>query len=539
MPTIPDATQLGRRVPTARRSMASMDLTQGAQAMEGLGRSLMGAGQVVEQVQEREESERSALERAQAESAWLVSGIESKGKYKDDDNYSDLPKRFSEETKKNRDEIAKSITDPTSRQLFIERTNVDLASGTEWANTRSFELEGDHQTARLGEDLDKIRSSALETEDNEARQRLLENALERIDLHEENGFFGTGGKTKASGMKQKFARDFAQTKVEMENDPDERLKMIKGPLGKMLTPEFKDSVKDAAQTEKKETKAYALAEEWRAKGLGISEMRDKSSKIKDIELRKMVEDRYKYQYALDEKAGKDLQISNYEEYASRIENQDITYADIPVEERNKMTAALRSNLRSLDKSLATNTFAKESDPDVFDKLTGMLARGEQDEARLYFTENSSKLKKEHYYKFSKETQEPTADEKNLLTRLGRISAFFPKQDDKAIKGIKYEMYEWETWFKETNGKPPSDKEYDDTLRSLGQEYDYGFRPGEIWTFDKPVFKTEFASEYMILKTLSETDQAATLSKITEAFSKRHGRDPNPAELLENYQAVVR
>lgn len=295
-----------------------------------------------------------------------------------------------------------------------------------------------------------------------------------------------------------------------------------------MEPNDLDKAREALREKVQTTQAQQSANDWLAQGLSLNDGMKIASEIKDPNLQKETKATWERTYKVWEQGKADDQRKAFEGFASQIENGDLTYSQIPREQRDVMTAAQRDNLRKLDDERVNESAPKNSEFSVYTHLDELVADGRLREARTYFTENYASLSQADRKFYSKATAKGLAD--------SSIESFFSAKDrfKQAVKDLdlsdsktaqfQSQFDDWYKRYQRINEKKPSDEEIDKAISGLlTVEGGNDFIPfNESYGFQSPT-----AGNQLILDSLASE------------FEKRAGHKPDATELKAIYDLALK
>ena len=174
MPRLPDFTSVGADPGLASgRGVVSWDTSAAAKGQQALAASLNKAGDDAAAISrqanayaKKQEDEDNTIAAARGSSEFAVKHIGLINQFNDDDpDYNKWTERYQNDAKKIRDESAALISDPKARQMFIYRTDEQIARGS--ANVQKMQ-EGRVRTAGIADtnsQLDNLSNAAIASKD--------------------------------------------------------------------------------------------------------------------------------------------------------------------------------------------------------------------------------------------------------------------------------------------------------------------------------------------------------------------------------------
>jgi hypothetical protein len=506
---------MAQRIPSGQRAIASADASAIGRAVSGIGSDVFKLGQQKADTQDR-------YDLALAKSKWVGARATAESEFDGDKEFGTMENRYRDGLTKQMDDIGGGIRNAQLREQFRLQQESDLDLGSVRIQGKAWGVEKDHHKGLLIEDLNSLRESALKMNSAEA----IETMQERIDAASEMGYLSD---TEAATLRQKNAVDYAVSKVEMA-PASEREDLLKTPLGKYIPADKAQAIREKAKAERIENESMLTVDVWMAGGLSLDQGMTEASKIKDPDVRKATEERFKLQYQVEKKVVQDEQNDLYQDYASQIENGEVSYDNIPRDDRDKMTAIQRSNLQKVAADKATGKPVKTDIP-TYDHLNVLLGNKDYTEARQYYLDNYPKLSQSDRKAYSKITVD-------AMNESVEIESFFTKKEylktaaKQAGVGtsesvvLQQRLDQWYQGYQIANdGKVPSDPDVQTTIDNLLLK-----RPDTGWFTDDFMFEAETAPAEILLK----DENQSHVNIVAAAFEKQFGRVPTSDELLMHY-----
>ncbi len=518
MPELPDPTGISRRIPRSQRGVAQVDTSGMGRAFSEFGGDVTRLGGALAEKQDKQDR----YDLAAAKSKWVVARTEAESALEGDKEYDTMEERYRDQLVKQFDDIGAGIRNAEIRDQFQMQQQDDLELGAIGIRSKAWGVEKDHHKGLLVDDLNSLRESALKSNSTET----IEVMQDRIDAAAEMGYLSD---TEAATMRQKSTVDYAVSRVELA-PASEREEMLAGPLGQYVPEDVAVKLTENAKRERVENEAIVAVDMWMAQGLGLDAGMTEASKIKDPDVRKATEARFKTQYQVEQKATQDEQNNMYQDYASQVENGEVSYDAIPRADRDKMTAVQRGNLQSVAAQKGTGAEVK-TDIAVYDHLTSLISQKEYGEARQYYLDNYSKLGLSDRKAYSKITNNALADSSEVDSFFTnkeylKASAAEAGVDKKEITVLQQRL---DTWYQEyqinNEGKTPTDVDVQGAVDQLLLR-----RPDTGWFTDDYMFEAETAPAELLLK----NEPVNHVNVVDAAFKKQFGREPTPDELARHY-----
>jgi len=240
MAKLPDASDIGRRIPQVAGGVASADTTQVARAMQGLGQAITStAGEIGER--------QDKFNYAEAQSDFLKKKLDIMSSFDADNDYSTFGDRYTQKINKAREESAGLIRNNDDRRAFEIDTNNDIFRGADQIKTLARRKEVDHGVASLNATIQSNRDAALSAKDEATRQGFISATRNAIDGAFERGYIDD---TQRQTISQRSATDYATASIGMMQ-PEQRLSALQNPTGiaSFLPPDQRQALEKDALTE--------------------------------------------------------------------------------------------------------------------------------------------------------------------------------------------------------------------------------------------------------------------------------------------------
>ncbi|WP_404653671.1 transglycosylase SLT domain-containing protein [Raoultella terrigena] len=240
MAKLPDASDIGRRIPQVAGGVASADTTQVARAMQGLGQAITStAGEIGER--------QDKFNYAEAQSDFLKKKLDIMSSFDADNDYSTFCDRYTQKINKAREESAGLIRNNDDRRAFEIDTNNDIFRGADQIKTLARRKEVDHGVASLNATIQSNRDAALSAKDEATRQGFISATRNAIDGAFERGYIDD---TQRQTISQRSATDYATASIGMMQ-PDQRIPVLQSGTGmaKYLPPDTRKKLLDASAAE--------------------------------------------------------------------------------------------------------------------------------------------------------------------------------------------------------------------------------------------------------------------------------------------------
>lgn len=148
-------------------------------SVEGIGRGQMFAARAIESAGTAIKSVGTAIEAnnaadekmdfLKADSQWNVAKVEQSTKFDNDQNYTDLPQRYEQSLRESRDAAAANITNPRAKQMFILKSEDDIARGKVAALGVAKKLEADQNLGWLDQQQESTINALINNPDPQQR----------------------------------------------------------------------------------------------------------------------------------------------------------------------------------------------------------------------------------------------------------------------------------------------------------------------------------------------------------------------------------
>lgn len=238
MAKLPDASDIGRRIPQVAGGVASADTTQVARAMQGLGQVITStAGE------EYEEQQRLAIGNAQT--AYNKAYADAKESFRNDDDYATMPDRYSEMMQKATDNAAAGITSGRGRQIFDAWAQQQNINGLSGIRDLSWSKEKDNNRASILKNAETLGNTYMSSTDPAQRQQSLDALNNMLDGATTKGYIDH---TERQQWGQKWITSTAVGSLNMMQ-PEQRLSALRNPQGitTFLPPDQRQAmIKDAS-----------------------------------------------------------------------------------------------------------------------------------------------------------------------------------------------------------------------------------------------------------------------------------------------------
>ena len=533
MPKLPDPTNIKRRFSLGQSGVSSLDTSAMGRGGQAMAQAVGGMGQTLGQIadfqyakgeKERKEQEikTNRLELAIAQSKDTRHKQESLSSMQGHTDYTTYVDTYMGKLSNNN--IADGITDPDTRALYEASVANNTAIEEAKAREYKWKLESSHHKAELDDQLTALL--------NIGTTESLENAHNLIDAMQDKGYISA---TEATNFRQAQSNAFVVKDIK-ESPASERSALVKK-YKSILSPEQQESILEQAKDESIENEAILTADFWMDEKLTLKEASIKAKSIRDADLRKAVENRFKLMLGTAEAAQRDRQNTLYEDYTSQVENGEISYDNIPRSDRDMMSPAHRANLRALhSERVAPSKETKvETDIAVYDHLNVLIGSGDSREARQYFLDNYMSLSitdRKHFSNLTSKQDYVTV--KSLMTSKEYLNNAAEQSGvgkaDKLI--LQQRLDAWYQGYQELNGNKPSDTEIQKAVDGLLLERpeDNAWYNPATWGAGDYMFEEEGAGIESLLNDIPEMDLKAT----EQAFKSRYGREPDRQELYDLY-----
>ncbi|HDL7059451.1 TPA: transglycosylase SLT domain-containing protein [Yersinia enterocolitica] len=220
MARIPDANDIGRRIPEVARGIVSADLTATSRALQGLGQSIEQLGG---QIQQKEDQ----FNYAEAQSNFLKKKIEIMSSFDGDNDYSTFGNRYNEQISKAREESAGLLKSNSDKRLFEIESNNDIARGFEQVRGLARNKEVDFGRATLSQTITSNRDAAIGAKDEDTRMGLINATNDAISGAYNRGYISAEQSQK---IREASAVDYATSSISVLS-PQEQVSALKSGAG--------------------------------------------------------------------------------------------------------------------------------------------------------------------------------------------------------------------------------------------------------------------------------------------------------------------
>jgi len=207
MPTLPDASSLGRR-PTPQPSLSIVSGVDDPrnQALQNVAQGIGDVGQAMLNRQDRQDE----LSYANAKSQFLQTKVQLDQQFKNDQDFATAPQRYQEAITKAQQDAANSIGSARYRSEFDNESGLHVRQGLASINEMAFKNKSD---AEIGNTLNLVttnREAAIKAPDDATRIGLLNASRESIYALAKNGYISDA---KATELSKKTAQDYAEASI--------------------------------------------------------------------------------------------------------------------------------------------------------------------------------------------------------------------------------------------------------------------------------------------------------------------------------------
>lgn len=220
MARLPDVMDLGAPV-VPRRARGIVSDQSGQIAAEAVGNFAGAVGNIANQFREREDKFSYAL----AKSKLLQADIQTRKSLEDDPDFETYEKRYQESMTKALDESNKLIRGSRDRALFDMDAKLDVERGMEDIRAKAKVKKVDWARATLDDNLDGLRNSALQSDDEITRETNIGTMGELIDGAAENGFITQQERV---NLRQAKTTDFAEAWLSTQT-PARQVELLSNP----------------------------------------------------------------------------------------------------------------------------------------------------------------------------------------------------------------------------------------------------------------------------------------------------------------------
>ena len=531
MPKIADATSIQRGVPSGKQSVSSY-------RNQGAGQFEKDMGDLFAQIGDRRD--KSSL--AKAENDFLLAKAKQDNAYDEDEDYSSIESRWTENVEGSLSEAAASISNPALREEFIARQRVRVEEGRQRMEEVSRKKEYDFERADLSRRLEETVNTGIEGGDFMTAYGSASNLIDtNIALSEEQ----------KQELRQKTKVRMATGRLEML-PPEERL----GEISKLEEYLPKDTVaKYRRQAEEAlvDDRAQAAVDAVMSSTGDIEERRKLiNSQFKtDTKVRDEANRRLDYQNTKEKEAEVELRKNLHEEYFMQVREGSISVTDIPSAEREAMGPAMLNSLYAAQSARVSGK-ALTSDRQVLFDLHRMNSSNDPNvktQMTEYFIDNADKLSNTDFNNWAKAVSKEGAppEVKSMLTAQQTISSKIAQQNAEGSSYGKEDervllegLNQWHLEYQQTHdGKVPTDSERDKKIDQLLLEF-----PTTGWFMGSdamPLFQMNDSQLGAAMYQAKERN-ADSFSKATEFVVNVEKLDPNTKQgkrrILEAYKRLV-
>ncbi|QKJ88012.1 Lytic murein transglycosylase [Paramixta manurensis] len=240
MARIPDANDIGRRIPQVAGGVASVDRSSQFRAQDNLG-------QVIQRVGDAYAQKEDQFNYAEAQSYFLKKKLAITSSFQDDNDYSTFGDRYNDQINKARESSMGMIRNANDRRAFEIESNNDIARGLEQIKGLARRKEVDHGIASLNSTIESNRSAAITAPDEETRMGFLKATQDAIEGAYSRGYID---ETQSVAIRQKSAVDYAAASIGAMK-PEQRIAALnsRDGIASLLPPDTKKKLQDAAANE--------------------------------------------------------------------------------------------------------------------------------------------------------------------------------------------------------------------------------------------------------------------------------------------------
>jgi len=519
VPRIPSAESITRRIPEGSPGVVRVDTRDATAGYRELAGALKGIGE-----------QNIAYEYSTAEANFLTLKSQKDREAVQDKDYKTLDERYTSELSTGIDEYALSISSPKARAEFIRNSKLRLEQSRGKIQGYALVKETDHERSSVNEQLNNLREVTLTgtpEEVSEARTAA-SNLLDSADRYYSEVEIGN--------MKTAWRNDAAIGRLEMMA-PEDRLDALKQSWAEDLPSDVRAKLTRQAEDASLEGKSLGNVDDYVNSGLTEIEANDKAGEIKDPDLRLLTEKRIDYKYAEMRTEHTLGQKELFDKYQSSMDDPDdnMGFADIPVEERNAMDVATRDSLRAIE----ANTYKPRavSDTQALIDVANMKQEGKFQDIINKVTQDAdlfSKKDRESLVQIAIDGSMPI-DVDDGLSDIQVIAGKITDvgiTDENAKSQILNNVGEWRRKYIAKNNKAPDDQERSDFIdkQFMNVTTDYGL----IWdTHEKLYTLSEENWKDVINEMVEENADAA--NKAAAYFKDKGITNPDRADVVRIFE----
>lgn len=462
----------------------------------------------MQQIQQQQYEINARNEYAEAKVNFQIGKIKQDSAYDQDDDEDTIMERYEGGVNESLGQAAAGITDGNLRNQFVNEGRLAVEQGKIRMAGVVHKKKGDKKIAFMNEATGLIHKGAIEGGDMPAAQDSIASMWESMA---EQGYVSHTDAQKAI-EKSKYTMALGRLKT---MDPESQLEALKEPWVTDLPLDVRVQLKNEAEAEMLDDQALITANKWAQEGLTVDQINAELANITDPDLYDRVRVRA-FQMKNDEEAGlQEMQSDLYNEYFADVALNGLPIDDIPDLDKYGMNSAQISNLQAAEARAAAKKAGQYvrsySDPEIKGQLRGMLARGEIQKGKTYFSENFAGLNDADYKYF--ETQfNPVASKDPRAKGLRTLNQTMKRllDDNGLSEDSAAEVKIWDNLedrfdqYVDSKGKRPTDREIQewakDEFLTIRRDPDAWFMNNDDYLYNmQPTEREDFFEAADILR----------------------------------------
>lgn len=519
MSSIPSVADLGQARFSGRTGVTSIDTSQVGTGTQALANTIDDVNR-----------SRSKYQLSKAQSAFLKLKAEQDGGLDSDKDYETMTDRYNKTMTEGLAKIAATVGDGQLREEFIARNEVDVTRGVENARDVAWGKEKDFERAEIQGNLDNLREVALNGDiesANLAMGDLLNSASERGYLNEQE----------RQKMQTGFRESVAVGRLKMM-EPEDRIAALKEPWAQNIPSDTRAQLQREAKVHQREAVAVSTVDGYR--GLTEAEVLERTSKIRDPKLRKIVEQRADYMLAKQKRIEIEQSSDIVDKYMTMHldGDQEFRYGDIPEDELDVLNAQQQQQLYNLQFGSTKKVSFNAVHQDELNRLKALGERGDPKawvELRKYFTENVAELSNEQQKSWSQVSIDGVIpkDVDDGLTDIQRVTNYLGAAQI-SDAGTKSDLILDVGKYRRDSDKPLSDEDIDRFIKAKLKERVYS--KGTIWDSESRLIEMDDDQKEQ-LRTVYVQDYPTDMRLASDFLSSSKGIDMTTTDQVMYVDAV--
>jgi hypothetical protein len=450
MPKLPDASQLGTRIPQNRGQVVSGNVDfsgyqQFGQQVENFGASI--------------KDRQDAMNLQKAKTLFQKAKIQADNSFDQDNDFGTYAERYNEALTKAEQDAVKLVNSSRMQEMLKQDIALSRAQGIESIKDLAFQKETESGRATLDEILTTNRENALNATTEADRAAAIDLMNDAIGTAEMNSYIDADT---AQAMRRKNGQDMAIGMVEMQGLKTQREMLSSGKGAAEIIPaDVRKQMLENVDKRLVIEEGLIAADQIRAEGGNRSERLGKVREIKDPNARQAAMRQVEHDFQQEKLALAENQYDAYQGLAKEI-IAGRSSASVVMENPqawDSLTAEQQLKIQSLTQK------NDKTDINTYNTLNQMLS-GDRDVAYGYFLENAAKLSLSDQKKFSDRFAEPQKLQ-GYLSKSQRLTikleeAGISKDSDSHYRALQA-MDEEFTQFEQENGRQPNSKETEQIL----------------------------------------------------------------------------